>query len=356
MPVSSIEAWEGDRAAFHAERRTIIGGSDAAAILGLSRWRTPMDVWVDKVLDDQPPREMTMRQFIGQRLEPLLGEMAGARFGTTFRRRHGLIRSKVHPFIGGHVDFVALEVKTSYSAEGWGDDGTVVVPDDRDSWDAIPIDYLLQVQHYLYVTEWPKMHVAVLIGHDDFRTYTVERVPGLMDGMVAAEVEFWHDFVETGDPPPMDGSEGAKAYLRSRFPRASGVLRTATPEDTLLISQVRDAKAAKAEAEREDERLSNILKARIGDDVGLAAPGVTVTWPTIERKPEVNWEAIAKAYRKAIEAALDAASEAWKAYGEQYGVGMTALDELDLDAIESLHSGQPTTYRRLNIAASRRSE
>lgn len=343
MSVAS-DRWAAQRAEFFAARKSIIGGSDAAAILGLSRWRTPFDVWADKVGLIEPSTEMTMRQFIGLRLEPLLGEMAAARLGRPFRRSNRLIRSKAYPFIGGHVDFVGLEVKTSYSAEGWGESGTAITAAERESWDAVPIDYLLQEQHYLYVTGWPGMTIAVLIGHDDFRTYAVEPIPELAEPMIAEEVRFWTDHVVTGLAPSIDASEGAKAYLRSRFPRATGDLRAATPEESILIEDVRQATKATREATEAEETAKNILKGRIGESLGLTAPGVSVTWPTIERKADTNWEAVAAAYRRLL---LDFE----RALGSPESTA-TLVD--DLDAVEGLHRGTPTSYRRLNVAYSRR--
>ncbi len=349
--VAAPGAWDAERARFHAERKTVIGGSDAAAIMGLARWRTAFDVWWDKVGDDEPSDSMPMRQFVGLRLEPLIAEMASARLGRKYRRRTGLIRSKAYEFIGGHVDYVGLEVKTSYSAEGWGPDMATIEAADRDSWDAIPIDYLLQVQHYLYVTGWPTMTVAVLIGHDDFRTYDVPPIPALIEPMVAEEVRFWMEHVVTGDPPPVDRSDGAKAYLRARFPRATGVLRTATAEETFLIDEVRATKKVVKEAEEKAETAAARLKAAIGEDIGIAAPGVTVTWPVIERTPVTNWEAVAKAYR----ALLDGLRRFNMSRGWTLLEDVRPTEDGDpLDTIVSLHTSTPESYRRLNVAFSRR--
>lgn len=343
---SAVEEWQGERARFHAERRTIIGGSDAAAILGLARWRTAFDVWWDKVNDaERTDESMPMRQFIGLRLEPLIAEMAAAKLGRKYRRRIALLRSREHEFIGGHVDYVGLEVKTSYSAEGWGPDGAEITAADRESWDAIPIDYLLQVQHYLYVTGWPRITVAVLIGHDDFRTYDVPPIPALIEPMVAEEVRFWMEHVVTGDPPPVDGSDGAKAYLRARFPRATGVLRAATPEESLLVEEVRIARQATKDAETAEETAKARLRAAIGSDIGLAGPGWTATNVNVERSPVTNWEAVAGAYRKMlidVEGALGA------------GRTVESILPAELDAIVSLHTSTPDSYRRLNLAYSRR--
>lgn len=354
---TAVEDWQAEREHFHEERRTHIGGSDLAAVMGLARWKTAMDVWAEKVGFTQPSVEMQLRQFIGLRLEGLIAEMAGARLGRTYRRmparlsadghRTTLVRHKQFPMLAGHIDFVGLEAKTSYSAEGWGEDGTEITAD-KMTWDAAPIDYLLQVQHYLYVTGWPVITLAVLIGHDDFRTYDVRPIPALVEPAEAEARRFWQENVVDGAVPDLDHSEGTKAYLRAKFPRSSGILRAATPEDTLVIEQYRQAgKDAKA-AEQEQERLKSVLKAIIGDDLGLAGPGVTVTWPVVQRRGEVRHDLIAIALRKAIEEARAPRRGGKRRRGIRY------LDTIDFDALASLHTEEPTSYRKIDVRYSRR--
>lgn len=353
--------WESERAGFHEERRTIIGSSDAAAIMGLARWGTAMDVWAEKV-GMLEPSELGLRQWIGLRLETLIAEMAAARLGRSFRRMpthliNGrptrMVVSRQYPYIGAHLDFVQLEVKTSYSAEGYGDDGATIDPADRDSWDAVPIDYLLQVQHQLYVTGWPRITLAVLIGHDDFRTFDVPPIPSLIVPLVAEEVRFWMEHVVTGDPPPLDASEGTRAYLRARFPRALGDLRTATPEETLLIDEARQTAAALKAADAAHELSKSRIEAVIGHDLGLRAPGVTVTWPEIERKPEIAWALVAQSYRALLDAL--AAGRGWRVALKRAGLPPDLSPER-LDALVGLYTAPREPYRRINFAYSRRKE
>ena len=353
---TAVEEWQADRAYFFEERKTMLGGSDVAAIMGLARWKTAMDVWVEKTGLVESSVEMNLRQFIGLRLEGLIAEMAGARLGRTYRRmparltpdghRTTLVRHKQFPHLAGHLDFVGLEAKTSYSAEGWGEDGTEITSD-KMTWDAVPIDYLLQVEHYLFVTGWPVITLAVLIGHDDFRTYDVRPVSALIEPMEKEADRFWRENVIDGAVPDLDHSEGTKAYLRAKFPRATGSLRAATPEDTLVIEQYRQAVKAAQAATNEQERIKALLKNRVGHDLGIAGPGVTVTWQEIKQKGKVHYDLIADGLRKAIE----------QARAPRRGKrrrGIRVLDRLDLDTLTSLHTEEPGSYRKIDVRYSRR--
>lgn len=319
-----------DKATWEA-RRSCVGGSDAPAVMNLSRFgRTPMSVWADKVgLTKFEEQEQTLRQWVGLRLEPLIAEMAGARLDRKFVRRHGLIVSKTHPWMGGNVDYVGLECKTSRGSEGWGPDGSVIAT--MDDIGAVPIDYLIQCLHYLFVTGWKQMTLAVLIGHDDFRTYEVHPVPELTEGMVEAEREFWHEYVVPGVPPPLDDSEATREWLRQRYPRASGSLRPATPEELELLDLILDAQANEKRWNKEGETLKARLKAAIGEDLGMKGPGVVATWSSIDRQPVTDWASVAKAYR-----------------------ALVAAPDAQLDVIVGLHTSQPESYRRLTV--SRKSE
>lgn len=324
---------------FHADRRTGIGGSDAAAIMGVSPWAGPMDVWMDKMglREPEPP---SLRMWVGQRLEPLIGEMFTARTGIKVRRVNTMLRSPRYPWMVGHVDFRGLEVKTARSAHGWGEDGSVVTPDDDT---AVPMHYLFQVQHYLVVTRWPKMHVAVLIGHDDFRTYEVEPIPAMQRDLIDAEQSFWHDYVVTETPPPLDGSPASRRYVATKYPVDTDPERPATPDEDRMVRSLLEVRGDLAELERVKDAIEVKVKDAIGDARGIFGPGGKVTWVTVRRKPATDWQAVANAYRKVID------DFRFGNLGQTEVVAQ--LLAVDLDTLRELHTSIPDAYRRLSITA-----
>lgn len=180
-----------------AARRLGIGGSDAPVILGLSPWRTPYELWEEKT---SPPGaviapEVNEAMIWGTALEAaVMGE---------YKRRAGrdvievgLMRHPAHAWMIGSPDGLGaddgriIEIKTTRSGQGWGEQGT----------DEIPLHYLTQVHHYLIVSGAPIADVAVLIAGSEFRIYHVEPDAALHADLVEQEAEFWR-LVEAHTPP-----------------------------------------------------------------------------------------------------------------------------------------------------------
>lgn len=191
------------REAFLAERRTGIGGSDIAALAGVSPWATPLDVWRSKVLGDS--NDETERMRWGTLMEPLLRAEASRVLGVASTGpeflRDGWRIANIDGRIGGDV----LECKTAASGEDWGIEGTDDVPD----------QYLAQVQWYLGLTDLQRAQVAVLIGGNDFRIYTVVRSDVIIDRLREVAERFWFENVKTETPPPPSNLADAKKLWRS---------------------------------------------------------------------------------------------------------------------------------------------
>ncbi len=138
---------------------------------------------------------------IGHYAEAVLHAEWEHRTGVKLRIPRTTRRCREHEWMLANVDRQILgiregvEFKTRWSADGWGPDGGG--PDD------IPIDVLLQVQHYLAVTRWRRFHVFAWFFGTDFRAYTVEPDPDLIASIIDEEAEFWGR-VQRGEPPEFD--------------------------------------------------------------------------------------------------------------------------------------------------------
>lgn len=261
-----------DREAWLAQRSTGIGGSDVAAVLGLSKWRTPLQVYQEKRGELGPsPDNEAMRW--GRYLEPAVRQAYADQTGNEVMIPAAMLRHPRHDFMVANIDgFVQdragriFEAKTARTAEGWGEPGS----------DQIPQAYLLQVQHYMEVTALPVADVAVLIGGADFRVYTVEADHELQEMLIDAEAEFWQR-VQRGDPPePVTVADAVARWGRS----STADLVMADAEVLQAIQTMRAARESIAAAEAIEETAKAIVLRALGERDTLVDPaGRTIaTW------------------------------------------------------------------------------
>jgi len=181
-------------------RRQGIGGSDVAAILGLSKWSTNIDIYNEKVSTETPIDDPTPRMRWGNILEHPIGVEYANQTGFKVIRENRLLRHKKYKFLQANIDRrilgqkKGLEIKTAnqYAADDWGEPGT----------DQIPQYYIPQVMHYMIVTGWCSWDVAVLIGGQDFRIYTVDYNAALADVFIQHCRLFWQCVLDQTAPEP----------------------------------------------------------------------------------------------------------------------------------------------------------
>lgn len=287
-----------DRAAWLAERRSGIGGSDAAAVIGLSRWKTPLDVYLEK-RGEAPERETSPAMFWGTTLEPVIRDVYAEQTGRVVRVPTVVLRHSAYPWMLGTIDGVTddkrlVEIKTTRSADGWGDPGT----------DQIPEAYLVQVQHYLTVTALSVADVAVLIGGSDFRVYEVPADPELQEMLTEQEAAFWRRVVEGIPPDPV-----TLADARRRFPCslarevvASGVVKIAVSRLRVVREQI---KSLESEA---DALQADVCKAMADADTLTDGRSVLATWKSGKPTARLDTTAL-KAAHPEIVAAFTRAGE-----------------------------------------------
>ncbi|MDQ8093908.1 YqaJ viral recombinase family nuclease [Bacillus amyloliquefaciens] len=201
------------------ERRKGIGGSDASVILGLNKWRTAFELWLDKTGQVPVSESASEAAYFGSILEDIVAKEFEVRSGKKVRRKKSMLKHPEHDFILANVDRMIvgekaiLECKTTsaYNLKEWEDN-------------EIPDSYIVQVQHYLGVLgpEYKKAYFAVLIGGNKFVWKEIERDDELIAMIFQAEVEFWNEKVLGGMAPVLDGSSAAEEYLKQRYSEAEG--------------------------------------------------------------------------------------------------------------------------------------
>jgi putative phage-type endonuclease len=261
-------------------RKNGIGGSDASVICGINRWKSPVELWMEKT-NKLPYQEAGEAAYWGTQLESLVRDEFTKRTGIEVTEAKQLLQSEDFPFmlanldgICGHPNFgeCVFEAKTSSAYRE---------PDWRE---AIPGEYVLQVQHYLSVTGYKGCYVAVLIGGNSFRWKFVERDEELIEMLIQLEAEFW-DCVRSDVPPPLDGSEASAKFLSQRFPDSIPESKIELPPNAIeLIRQYDEAREQLERIEEQKQEAENLLKQMLGDNEAGIAGDRVITWKSVSQE------------------------------------------------------------------------
>lgn len=265
-----------EREAWLAARRKYLTASDAAAVLGQSKWKTPFEVWAEKTgavepdnLDDNEPAEW------GNRLERVIGEAHGEKTGrvVSFPPPYTLVVHPKHDWLAATPDAYqfarhdenipgrgALQIKTAnaFKSKDWEGEP--------------PLDYQIQTNVEMAVTNTTWASLACLIGGQKFRYRDMQRNQQFIDLMIPRLKAFW-DMVQTNTPPPADHSDSCLKTISKLFPEDQGGIIT-LPDEFLKVDE--DLEACKEEIanlEKIKAGLTNQIKLAMGDNSIGMLPG-----------------------------------------------------------------------------------
>ncbi|MDR3410822.1 MAG: YqaJ viral recombinase family protein [Formivibrio sp.] len=256
-----------------AVRRGGIGSSDAAAAVGLSPYKSPLSLWLEKT-QRKPADDLSQSEvvFWGSTLEAIIANVYAERTGNKVRRVNAVLQHPDHAFMLANLDRAVgsegiLEVKTAglHSAQFWES--------------GIPEHYQCQVLHQLAVTGKAWGDVAVLIGGQDFRIYRVERNHDQIADLIEREAAFWKA-VEEDIQPEVDGSASSGNALAWLYPRDTGQTLDCTdsPELNTLFDQLVQARRERECVEQQEDLLRQRLQSSMGEASTACFAGGKVSW------------------------------------------------------------------------------
>ncbi len=264
-------------------RRKGIGGSDAASICGLSRYNSPLGVYLDKI-GEMPPLEDNPRMKAGRKLEPFIADWFAEETGYKVMKRNAIFQHKKFPFMLANIDRwipgynAGLEIKNTseYSRHDWFD-GKVEV---------IPTEYQLQANHYMAVTGAERWFMAVLIGGWDFQWRVIERDEKLIESLIEIESHFWNNHVLTKSVPEVTSKDTDKLdYL---YPSSNPTTLEISEVYYDLIKRLVDTKHDLKRAEEAHEDVKNKVKNLMGEnELALWQGEKFCTWKTNARGSRV---------------------------------------------------------------------
>ena len=265
-----------------AARDAGIGGSDAAVIVGLSKWKSPFQLWLEKT-GQVEPEDISDNEYVhfGNILEQVVADEFTLRTGKKVQRR-GLMRDSNLPFMLASVDRMVigenagLECKTAngFAAKEW-------------EGDEIPDAYYCQCQHYMAVTGCEKWYIAVLIGGNHFVWKEVWRNEDDITALITAEIEFWHK-VQDNIMPAVDGSESCTTALKEKFRGGQIEPVTLESEAADILTSLDELNASKNDIEATISMRKNRLCEMLGNnEIGYAGDR-KITWKPQAGKTTVD--------------------------------------------------------------------
>ena len=342
-----------------AFRQDKITATDFAVIAGETG--SVVELWAQKRgLVDPPEFDDATRELMdeGLAIQPYLLDFVARRLSVRVRNISTVRQSREWPVAicspDGEVigERTGIEAKMTTAAK-W--------PAAFRAGDPVPGDVLAQIQWQMFCSGWDAVHVAVLLFGRP-KIITVDRDPDyIADGLVLARQ--FHGWVESGERPPLDGSENARRVLSALHPRGNGEgLLPAPPEVVDLVRGIAAAKAAAKAAENTAGSCENALRALIGDADGFEGEWGKATWKRNADSTRTNWPAVAKAYRTVIGDLCERVSRVGRTASNPDGTNSLVVsdvdfadleglsDSVDLDAVESIHTETSAGPRVLRIA------
>jgi len=255
-----------------------VGGSDMGSILGVNKYASAFDVWLNKTYRDKPI-EVNQAMNWGNVLEdPVALEFARvsgkkvARLNRMIQHKDGILLANIDRRIVG--ESALLEVKTvGYnSMHLWGDTGTDEVPD----------KVLAQTLTYLAVTGYKKAYIACLIGGQELRIYEIDRDEDMIEAIVDKAAEFWKTVEDDCHPAPTEPSSVEVLYPENNdsFTVDADIVST--------TSGLKSLQKKIKEMQVEEKAIKAKLCACIGDTSGVKAnkddKKCLATWKSQTRK------------------------------------------------------------------------
>lgn len=261
-----------------AARQDGLGASDAGAYCGVSKWKSALQLYLEKRGEIAISAEETEQQYWGKMLEEPVCERWAELTGFKIRRapvrsskdlpyfRVNMDRTIIsHPRGPGYLE--AKNLEHSYQIKSLAE---------------LPEEYYLQMQHGLFVTGYAWGAFAIRAGGRmvDPEAMIVDRDQETIDKMVAAGRFFWEDLVLKGVLPDVDGSESAADMLAKLYPKDDG--REVTLTDPIIREKMLALQVLKSEYDAAEAGLTaikNRIKWYMNDASVLHIPEWgAVTW------------------------------------------------------------------------------
>lgn len=261
------------------DRHTYIGASDIGAIMGVSPFKTPFELWCEKTQKVKPENlDKNDNVRMGKVLEEFVAQEYAYRNNVAVRRAPKVYIHPDYPFFRAHADRLVtgtekgLECKTTSEYN-------------KDKWDGadIPESYILQCQWLMGLSGRKEWDIAVLIGGNKYKDKPLKFDSELFDLMVEKALEFWNENVLKNIPPALTDADNE--IINELYPNNNSNLLDISGIDAELlasfeetIAQRQELSMHKKQIEDEIKELDAKIKNVIQENDGVLTPKYKVTW------------------------------------------------------------------------------
>lgn len=254
-------------------RQTGIGGSDAGTILGINKWKSPIQLYFEKTQPELKQEIDNEYIYWGNVLEDVVAKEFTERTGKKVRKVNKMFRHPKYNFMLANIDRAVvgekavLECKTTseYNKEAWKED-------------EIPDSYIAQVQHYMAVTGYEKGYIAVLIGGNKFIWKEIERDEELINIIIQEEKYFWENYILGDDIPPVDGSVATTEFMKFKYQDSVDTQAVLDENDEMIIKALNQIKEEEKELKEQKAKYENQIKNKLGENQFGISQNYQVSW------------------------------------------------------------------------------
>lgn len=266
-----------------------IGGSDAAAVVGLNTYSSPYAVWAEKT-GKIPGFEGNLATEVGTFLEEFVAQKFAQETGKKVRKCNQSFLNSQYPFAIANIDReivgedAGLEIKTTDSLNLKKFKGG-----------EYPANYYVQCVHYLAITGKQRWYLAVLIGNKEFKWFTIERDEDEIAALMAAEEEFWKCVTENR-PPEADGHKSTTETIKTIFAESNDENVSLFGYEDCLKQYLALGKQIKELKTLQDE-MANKVKSFMGTAGKGESDNYKVSWTTTIKKAHYVNESVSRTFR-----------------------------------------------------------
>lgn len=257
-------------------RSQYIGGSDAAAVVGLNAYVSPYSLWAEKT-GRLSGFAGNLATEVGTFLEEFVAQKFAQETGKKVRKHNQSFLNSQYPFAIANIDRevvgedAGLEIKTTDSMNMKKFKGG-----------EFPANYYCQCMHYMAVTGKQRWYLAVLIGNKEFKWFTIERDEDEINALMTAEADFW-ELVKMDIPPAVDGTRATSEALKNIYADSDDSICDLTTFRAKLRQYMALKKQIRELEELADE-VANRVKEFMGESGGGVCDGFNVSWKSQTRR------------------------------------------------------------------------